>query len=72
MENKERKRLLADGPIMICEYNPKAAERFSERVCETCNGPILTHWLINFEDQDRRTTYWCTPDATQASTGMKI
>ncbi len=71
-DKKEKKLLLADGPMMLCEFNPKGAERFGNRVCESCGGPIMTHWLVPFPDQERRTAYWCSPDGTRMSTGMKI
>ena len=71
-KTKERKVLLADGPKMIVEFNPKARERFSDRVCETCNGPILLHWLIPSDNIERRTSYFCDPEGKQISTGLKI
>lgn len=69
---KMKRVLLADGPRMLCEFNPKGASRFADRVCETCNGPIMTHWLIPSGDQEKRTAYWCNPEGTQESTGLKI
>lgn len=71
-EVKEAKRKLADGPVMLCEVNPKGAERFSDRVCESCGGPIMTHWLIPSDDLEKRSSYWCDPDGNQMCTGMKI
>lgn len=73
LDKPEGKRvLLADGPVMICELNPKAAERFSDRVCEVCNQPILTHWIVPSNDAEKRASYWCFPDNSQECTGMKI
>lgn len=69
---KECKRLLADGPITIREFNPKAILRFQDRVCETCENPILGHWLIANPDPELATSYWCDKTATQASTGLKV
>lgn len=71
-EKKEKRVLLADGPKMISEFNPKGAARFADRVCETCLGPIMTHWLIPSADMELRTAYWCDPDGKQMSTGLKI
>ena len=67
-----RKRLLADGPKLLCEFNPKGAERFADRVCEVCEGPIMQHWLIPFPDVEKRASYYCDPEGMQVSTGMKI
>lgn len=69
---KEKRAMLADGPRMLCELNPKGAARFADRVCETCNEPIMTHWLIPSDDLERRTSYFCEPNGTQMSTGLKI
>lgn len=71
-EQKEKRLRLADGPILLCEFNPKGAKHFADRVCETCSGPIMQHWLINFGTTDDRTSYWCDPDGQYRSTGMKI
>lgn len=70
--SKEKKVLLADGPILLCEFNPKGAKHFADRVCETCSGPIMQHWLIPSADQELRTAYWCDGEGKQMSTGMKI
>lgn len=69
---KEKRLLLADGPRMLCEFNPKGAARFADRVCETCNGPIMTHWLIPSDDVELRTAYWCDPDGRRMSSGLAI
>lgn len=67
-----KKVLLADGPKMLCEFNPKSADRFATRVCEVCGGPIMTHWLIPFDDLEKRASYWCDPEGRQECTGMKV
>lgn len=69
---KEGRYLLADGPKTLAELNPKAKLRFEHRICETCEKPILEHYLIANEDIELRTNYWCDPAGKQASTGMKI
>lgn len=69
---KEGKRLLADGPKTLAEFNPKMVERFKDRLCETCEMPIMGHWLIDSEDEDKRTSYWCDKTQTQASAGLKL
>lgn len=72
LNGKEKRVLLADGPMMLCEFNPKGATYFADRVCEVCETPIMTHWLIPSADQERRTAYWCDPQGHQMSTGLKI
>lgn len=67
-----KKVLLADGPILLCELNPKGAAYFADRVCEVCEGPIMQHWLIPSADIERRTSYFCDPEGKQISTGLKI
>lgn len=69
---KEKRVLLADGPKMLSELNPKGAAYFADRVCELCGGPIMVHWLIPSDDIERRTSYFCDPDGKQASTGLKV
>lgn len=69
---KERKRLLADGPRMLNELNPKGAAYFADRVCATCDGPIMTHWLIPSADPDLRGEYFCDPEGKQFSAGLKV
>lgn len=71
-EPLECKRLLADGPVTIREFNPKAILRFHDRVCETCESPILGHWLIANSDPELATNYYCDKLGTQFSTGLKI
>lgn len=69
---KEGRYLLADGPKTLAEFNPKGVLRFQDRVCETCDGPIMGHYLLPLEDVEKRYTYWCDKEGTRASTGMKI
>lgn len=64
--------LLADGPKTLAEFNPKAVLRFADRVCETCERPIMGHWLRPNDDPDLRGEYWCTKEGNQFSTGLKI
>lgn len=71
-EVKAKRVLLADGPVMLCELNPKAAKHFADRVCEVCSGPILTHWLVPSDDAEKRSSYWCFPDHSQECTGLKV
>ncbi len=69
---KEKKVLLANGPRMLCEFNPKGAAYFADRVCELCETPIMTHWLVPSDDLEKRSAYWCDPQGQQECTGMKI
>lgn len=64
--------LLADGPKTVREFNPKAVLRFADRMCETCNGCILDHYLIAHDDPELRGNYWCDKEGKQFSTGLKI
>lgn len=68
----EGRRLLVDGPKTIKEFNPRAILRFSDRVCETCDGPILEHYLIASSDPETLGVYWCDKEAQRFSTGLKI
>lgn len=67
---KERKRVLADGPVTLREFNPRGEERFGHRVCIDCGNPIMGHWLIMDPDPELMSTYWCDKLRTQGSTGM--
>lgn len=69
---QEVKRVLADGPIMLRDFAPKSAHRFEDRVCETCENPILGHWVIESNDPELMGNYWCDRFGTQSSTGMKV
>lgn len=71
-DSKEKRVLLADGPRMICEFNPKGAAHFADRVCEVCEHPIMTHWIVPSDDIEKRSAYWCDPEGKQESTGLKI
>lgn len=72
MSEKTAKRLTASGPITLRELNPKAIARFDSRVCETCESPILGHWIIPNDDPELATSYWCDRLGTQASEGLKV
>lgn len=69
---KEGRRLLADGPKTLAEFNPKAVLRFANRFCETCGQSIMSHYLLPLEDVELRGNYWCDAKGTQFSTGLKI
>lgn len=69
---KDKRVLLADGPVMLSEMNPKGAVYFADRVCEVCETPIMTHWIVPKPDLEDRVKYWCDPEGTQESTGLKI
>lgn len=69
---KEGKLILADGPIKLYVFNPKGLERFSNRVCDTCRGPIMEHWMKFDPNPDLRGTYWCDEACTKASEGMTV
>lgn len=68
---KGGKLVLADGPIQLFIFNPKGLERFGDRVCMTCNGPIMSHWMRPNPDPELRGSYWCSREGNQASEGMK-
>jgi hypothetical protein len=63
--------LLADGPMMLRHFNPKAVLRFMGRKCMTCGNEIMDHWLVPHAEQDMRSAYWCDEKGTLASQGMK-
>lgn len=67
-----KRKLLADGPKTIREFNPKAILRFSDRYCETCNVCILDHYLIATSDPEKVGSYFCDVTGDKISTGLKV
>lgn len=63
----EGRYLTADGPITLAELNPRAVLRFQDRVCETCEQPIMSHFIRRGSDE-----YWCSRDGDQFSAGLKV
>ena len=63
--------LLADGPMMLREFNPRGVLHFMGRKCMTCGQEIMDHWLVPHENQDMRSSYWCDRMGTLASQGME-
>ena len=55
------------GKIRLSLFNPEGMGRFSGRICVTCNGDIMDHWLRN----DGTSNYFCTEDGSQTSDGIK-
>lgn len=71
-DKKEGRYLTADGPITLAILNPKAIDRFKDRVCETCEMPIMGHYIRPEADPDLRAEYWCHATGNQYSLGLKI
>jgi hypothetical protein len=69
--DKTGRLLLADGPMLLRDFNPKAVLRFTGRKCMTCGNEIMDHWLIQNADQDMRSAYWCDKTGTMRSEGME-
>lgn len=65
-KEKTGRLLLADGPMMLREFNPRAVLRFTGRKCVTCGQEIMDHWL-----RARSQDYYCTEGGPQISEGMK-
>ena len=64
--------LLSEGDgIMLRDFNPKGMLRFGHRICMTCDGPIMSHWILYHKDTDLRAEYWCDHEGTRYSEGMK-
>ena len=53
------------GSIVLSEYNPDGIERFGNRLCVTCERPIMGHFI-------RRNLphYWCYENQNMISDGM--
>jgi hypothetical protein len=68
--NTEPQLLSENGGIQLKDFNPRGVLRFADRLCRTCNGPIMDHWLIHEKDPDLRAEYWCDREGTQFSQGM--
>lgn len=45
------------GLILLSEFNPGGVAYFHARLCVTCNGPIMGHYLRRGSPH-----YWCNPD----------
>lgn len=72
MSDNAGKRITADGPVTLAVMNPKMVERFKDRLCETCETPIMDHWIIPNDDLELATNYWCDKAGTQCSAGLKV
>jgi hypothetical protein len=57
--------LQENGSIVLSEYNPEGVERFGNRLCVTCERPIMSHSLRKGSDY-----YWCHANQNQWSDGM--
>lgn len=57
--------LHATGRVILSDYNPEGNIRFMGRLCETCNGPIMRHFLRRNSRE-----YWCDEAGTRCSTGL--
>jgi hypothetical protein len=69
-DEKTGRLLLADGPMMLREFNPRAVLHFMGRKCMTCGQEIMDHWLVPHKDQEMRSAYWCDRLGTLASQGI--
>lgn len=63
--NTEPQLLTESGPIQLKDYNPKGVLRFTGRLCVTCRGEIMDHWLRHGSHE-----FWCTKDGDMASEGI--
>jgi hypothetical protein len=63
--------LLADGAMMLRDFNPRGVLRFTGRKCMTCGQEIMDHWLVPHAAQELRSAYWCDKLGTMRSEGMK-
>lgn len=53
------------GKIVLSLFNPGGVAYFHGRVCVTCDGPIMGHFLRRGSPD-----YWCTENGTQFSEGI--
>lgn len=64
--NTDPQLLTESGPIQLKDFNPRGVLRFSGRLCITCNGEIMDHWLRPNGDGE----LWCERDGNIASQGL--
>lgn len=53
------------GRVLLSDYNPDGKMRFAGRMCETCKGPIMAHFLRRNSRE-----YWCDEAGTRCSAGL--
>lgn len=53
------------GQVLLSDFNPDGRIRFMGRRCETCERPIMGHWLRNGSKE-----YWCYANQNQWSYGL--
>lgn len=53
------------GVIVLSEFNPGGVAYFHGRICLTCNGPIMGHFLRKGSPY-----YWCDEKSAQFSEGI--
>jgi hypothetical protein len=53
------------GSIVLSLFNPDAIERFGNRICVTCNSPIMSHYMKRGSSY-----YWCNLQEPLYSLGM--
>jgi hypothetical protein len=68
--NTDPQLLLESGAMQLKDFNPKGMLRFANRVCISCDGPIMEHWLRPNDDPDLRGEYWCLRDGGTYSLGI--
>lgn len=54
-----------NGLISLADYNPEGVEYFKDRICVTCERPIMDHQL-----RRGSTEYWCYANQNQFSYGI--
>jgi hypothetical protein len=68
--NTDPQLLSENGGIQLRDFNPKGVLRFTGRLCRTCQGEILDHWIRYEDNPDLRGEYFCTKTGSQYSEGM--
>lgn len=53
------------GVIILSQFNPEGVAYFHGRVCVTCDGPIMGHFLRRASPH-----YWCTKDKPTVCEGI--
>lgn len=53
------------GYVLLSDFNPDGKMRFAGRMCETCDGPIMSHFLRRNSRE-----YWCFAVGPKCSTGL--
>lgn len=69
--NTEPQLLLESGPMLLRDFNPRGALRFQGRLCVTCGGEIMGHWLRDSPDPELKGLYWCSKDGERFSEGIE-